>query len=101
MHDHYAQRTFPPDTDIEFFAPAIRELLNNEQLKRNYVDEDTRKTLDIAYRRGFIQLNDQRYYYFASPLIQFQWSWLLDPPPGPMHPYRNLFDLIKAALERF
>jgi len=100
-HTHYTQPTFPPGDDIQIFTPAVRELLENDQLNRNYVNEETKKTLDTAYRRGYIQLNDRQCYCFASPLIQFQWSWLLDPPQGYVLPYQNLLELIKAALERF
>jgi len=104
VRTHYALRTFPPSSDIQIFAPAVRELLKNDQLNRDYVNEETKKTLDTAYRLGYIQLNelnDQLCYCFASPLIQFRWSWLLNPPLGYVLPYQNLLDLIKAALELF
>jgi len=69
VHAHCALCTFPSGDAMQIFAPAVRELLENDQLNQYYVNEETNKTLDTAYRLGYIHLNNQQCYCFASDPI--------------------------------
>ena len=100
MHSHYAQRSFPNKEGVPFFAPAIRLLLRDGRIANDSDGSAIYELLDTAHRNGYIHLKDN-FFVFSSPLIKFQWTWLIAPPRNYDLPYASLRTLVLDTFARF
>jgi hypothetical protein len=77
--DHGIGRGMPQDPAE--YAPAMRALLLDGSINRYDKDipKDIMKKLRKSYQHGFVNLTENNYYAFPSPLHQQLWSWHLLP----------------------
>jgi len=91
---------FPRDRDFSSYAPAIRELLFSNSIDPQTVDSTILSGLKSAHSFGCVDFLNQRYTFY-SPLIRFQWQWVLEPDHDYELPYKDLYSLVVAVLGGF
>jgi len=103
VHSHYAQRSFQNTDAVPIFASAIR-LLRDGRIANDRDGTKIYEMLDDAHRLGYIRLGyihlKDGFYVFSSPLIHFQWTWLVAPPRNYDLPY-TLRTLVQDTFVRF
>jgi hypothetical protein len=94
IRDATVSRSLSNNTD---YRPAMKRVLLDGPVSR---DDKDRSLFVEPSRRGLLELMDNLFYDFPSPLHRQIWSWILKPSNG--YNYTgNMFSLIKATIAGF
>jgi hypothetical protein len=95
-------RPKPPSNPTQY-AQAMNTLLLHGPINRydRNISEDILSMLHSAHRYGFIELDEDDWYTFPSPLSQHVWSWQLLPLSNYQLPFHDLFSFVVAIASYF